>query len=166
MSKIKNKNFTNQGFTLIELLIVMVILGILVAIVFTNIDVGRLTGRGNDTKRISDMRSMQDGILREQAQGYINLTTGTFNSTQSNPSTVDGTGWIKFSTIASAAPANYKFSNLSILPVDPKNGTTNISYSVTGSPTPVTATARYVICVSTNGFEINSLLENDAAKIS
>ncbi len=161
MSKINN----NKGFTLIELLIVMVILGILVAIVFTNIDVGRLTGRGNDTKRVSDLRSIQDGILREQAQGFITLTPGKYNSADTanpNNQAVDGTGWVKFVPTA-VAPVPYKFSNLAVLPLDPKNGTASVTY--TTSEGLKTATARYVFCVSATGFEINSMLDNDAPKM-
>ena len=164
----KNKINNNQGFTLIELLLVMVIIGILAAVVFTNIDVSRLTGRGGDTKRLADLRSMQDGILRETAQGYIAIpTTGTFSSVITNANFVDGTtGWIRFST-SPATPTGYKFSNLAVLPVDPKNNTT-VTYNVVSGTTTTTATAisRYVICYSTAGFEIDTLLEQDSAKMN
>ncbi|NBO17465.1 MAG: prepilin-type N-terminal cleavage/methylation domain-containing protein [Proteobacteria bacterium] len=173
MSKNNKENFTNKGFTLIELLIVMVILGILVAIVFTNIDVARLTGRGGDTKRISDLRSVQDGIMRELAQNYIVLPlTGSISSTEANAQLVNGTGWVRFSTNPQQAPNPYKFSNLSVLPVDPKNNQ-SISYTVKGTTAggttgtrTVTATARYQICYSATGFEIRTALEQDVDKMA
>jgi hypothetical protein len=124
-----------------------------------------LTGRGNDTKRVSDLRSIQDGILREQAQGYISLTVGrsvSYDTQNTNNQAVDGNGWVKFTTLPSA-PSPYKFSNLAVLPLDPKNGTASVSYNtVEGTKT---ATAGYVLCVSPAGFEINSMLDNDAVKL-
>lgn len=54
------KNFLKQGFTLIELLIVIAIIGILTAVVTTNLQGAR--SRARDTRRKSDLRSIEQSL--------------------------------------------------------------------------------------------------------
>lgn len=54
------KNFLKKGFTLIELLIVIAIVGILTALITTNLQGAR--SRARDTRRKSDLRTIEQSI--------------------------------------------------------------------------------------------------------
>jgi len=110
----------NEGFTLIEILFVIGIIGILSTIVLASINDARL--KGNDTKRLSDMRQIQTALYM-----YYDDHNGNFpqeNSSNGNweDSTEDGGDFIDF-----LKDNGY----MSMVPVDPINsGTHYYSYYV------------------------------------
>lgn len=106
-----------KGFTLIELLIVIAIIGILTAIVTTNLQAVRQ--RARDTRRKSDLRAIQQSLRL-----YYNDAKSFPRSTVSFD--IDGCG---------ATPCSWggAFSNssavyMNALPTDPSSSTTTIKY--------------------------------------
>lgn len=168
----RNKNFSknNQGFTLIELLIVIIIIGILATASFVYLNPTQWTARGNDTKRLSDLKNIHDTLLREIAQGNVQLSTavGEYNSRAQNASSSTQSGFVKF--IPANNDVNYKLGGFPVMPVDPKNtATAAITYDylkTDGSTGKAKAFPVYKFCISASGFEINSLLEADKDKMA
>ena len=163
----RNKNISknNQGFTLIELLIVITIVAILATVTFVALNPTVLTGKANDTKRLSDLKNVNDALMRDIAQGNIVLkpaVTGvdSISTPSFNPYVVDGSGWVQFNTVAGSA-LNFKLGGLNTLPNDPKIGATA---TVNGA----TRALKYRFCTNTDGslYEINAVLENDTASMA
>jgi len=170
----KNISNNNSGFTLIELLVVIIILSILATAAFVYLNPTQWTARGNDTKRLADMKNLYDAISRESAQGNITLvnTPADYSTIQAraNESGVENgasIGFIKF-TLNNPADLTYKLGGFPVFPVDPKNNT-QVTYKYLDSNNAlqtITVTARYKYCVSADGFELNTLLEADSAKMA
>ncbi len=55
-----SENRANKGFTLIEILIVIFIIGLLASVVLVGL--GSFRQRGRDTRRVADLRSVQNGL--------------------------------------------------------------------------------------------------------
>lgn len=108
------KKYLKTGFTLIELLIVITIIGILTALITTNLTGAR--SRARDTRRKSDLRSIEQGLrLYYNDAKKFPTSTATFE--------INGCG-----TLASATSCNWggTFSAgsvptvyMSSLPLDP-----------------------------------------------
>lgn len=159
----RNKNISknNQGFTLIELLIVITIVAILATVTFVALNPTVLTGKANDTKRLSDLKNVNDALMRDIAQGNITLTPSvSVDSTMSNPASVTGRGWVQFDTVAGSA-LNFKLGGLNTLPNDPK-----LSASVTVNGTAKVMKYRYCTSADGSSYEINAVLENDTATMA
>lgn len=114
-------NFIKKGFTLIELLIVIAIIGVLTAIVTTNLQSVRQ--RARDTRRKSDLRAIQQSLRL-----YYN------DAKQFPSSTVDfdinGCGTIAAPTACSwgSTFSTDSMIYMSALPTDPSSSTTPITY--------------------------------------
>lgn len=73
MYKINSKTKLSKGFTLLELLIVIVIVGFLAAIIIASVNSAR--ARGRDTKKITEMKSMQNALqIYFSTNGYYPQT--------------------------------------------------------------------------------------------
>ena len=123
---------SNKGFTLIELLIVIAIIGILAAAVVLVLNPGQIFAQARDSQRISDMATVNNAIniwlgdnsTTTWSQTW-NCTSGTIppggtgTCTTVTSRAVNGGGWvpINFTLISSGSP-------LSVLPMDPSNGST------------------------------------------
>jgi prepilin-type N-terminal cleavage/methylation domain-containing protein len=158
----------NQGFTLIELLVVIIIVGILATVALVYINPGQWSNRANDTKRISELRTLNDTLMRELAQGNISLvsTEGKYVASSDDNSLIsNGTGYVRF-TLNPSAGANYRLGGLAQLPKDPKNGVA-INYNFfenldsTTSTTATNVVARYVYCSDGTSFKVATILEGD-----
>jgi len=73
----KEKHVTNRGFTLIELLIVITVIGLLSSIILVGL--GGVRTRGRDTRRIADLRQVQNALelYFDRQRTYPNVTTWT-----------------------------------------------------------------------------------------
>lgn len=157
-TKIRSRRLTLQsyaqsGFTLIELLIVIALIAILSTIIIVTLNPGEILAKGRDSQRFSDMATLNTAMslyIADQGTGtgafptvtVDKLYIGTTGTTAGNfiydaDRTVDNTGWI---------PINFGAMNggspLSVLPVDPKNGTCTSGYtSPTYDPSITTAPA-------------------------
>lgn len=165
----RNKNNisnNNQGFTLIELLIVITIVAILATVTFVALNPTVLTSKANDTKRLSDLKNINDAIMRDIAQGNIKLATlaSPVDSTIENPSVVNGSGWVKFDTVAGSA-LNFKLGGLNSLPNDPKQ-LTSVTYTPLNATSAVTKVLKYRFCSNGTNYEINAVLENDLTSMA
>lgn len=109
-----------KGFTLIELLIVIAIVGILTALVTTNLQGAR--SRARDTRRKSDLRAIEQSLrLYYNDHKQFPLGSGTIIG-------CDG--------IACAWGGTFKTGEniyMSSLPLDPSSGATNITYNYLSS---------------------------------
>ncbi|MBP6855895.1 MAG: type II secretion system protein, partial [Candidatus Pacebacteria bacterium] len=140
--------YDKKSFTLIELLIVIGILAILVAAVFIVLNPFEYLKQSRDSKRITDLASLDKALAFMEAQGatsfgdsnviYVSIpdTSETCNNlgfdtvdgwtyhcvTPSNLTNIDGTGWV---------PVNFNSSGIapiSKLPIDPVNNTSTGLY--------------------------------------
>src|SRR5574343_311722 len=164
----------NKSFTLIELLIVIAILALLMSIIIITLNPSELLKQTRDTKRISNLKSLNNALSIFQATkpttstgtastvyisipdssstcanlGLPTLPSGyTYQcSTTANYKKTDGTGWIpvNFDSLDIGSP-------LSSLPIDPTNTTsTNLFYTYTTGAS----------------WELNAILESSANKLS
>jgi prepilin-type N-terminal cleavage/methylation domain-containing protein len=169
-----SKKLNNHSFTLIELLIVIAILALLMSIIIITLNPSELLKQTRDTKRISNLKSINNALSIFQATKpttsmgtasivYISipdssstctnlslptLPTGyTYQcSTTANYKKTDGTGWIpvNFDSLDIGSP-------LSSLPIDPTNTTsTNLFFTYTTG----------------GSWELNAILESSANKLS
>jgi prepilin-type N-terminal cleavage/methylation domain-containing protein len=172
-SFLKSK-LNNHSFTLIELLIVIAILALLMSIIIITLNPSELLKQTRDTKRISNLKSLNNALSIYQATKptsnmgtsstvYIsipdsdasctNLSLPTLPdgytyacATTANYKKTDGTGWIpvNFDSLDIGSP-------LSSLPIDPTNTTsTNLFYTYTTG----------------GSWELNALLESSKQKLS
>jgi len=132
-----------KGFTLIELLIVIGILAILATVVVVVLNPAQLFAQARDSQRISDMTTLRSAlslylatvgtpslgtcpILPASGAGRctanaaspfatVSTTCGAVSTTR----TTGGAGWVdvNFASVPGGSP-------LSVLPLDPSNGTT------------------------------------------
>lgn len=102
-----------RGFTLIELLVVIAIIGLLSAVILASMSGARAKGR--DTKRVADIKQLQLALqlYYDQNSSYP-------------PTATDGTVTVALSALTTS---NY----ISVLPVDPGPGSTNV-YGYSGLP--------------------------------
>lgn len=104
-------NSKKQGFTIVELLIVVVVIGVLAAIVI--VAYNGITASANDSKRVSDLRSLAKviEIYKVENGGYPRCGATGPNTT---PSLSSGTAQ---SCLADELVPNY----IGAIPVDPTN---------------------------------------------
>lgn len=116
-------NLIKKGFTLIELLIVIAIIGILAALITTNLQGAR--SRARDLRRKSDLRSIEQSLRL-----YYNDAKGFPTGDISNNFAIEGCGTITVPTTC-AWGGEFSTTNntyLATLPLDPSTSTTEISY--------------------------------------
>ncbi len=110
-----------RGFTLIELLVVIAIIGILAAIVVTNVNVARAKSR--DARRLSEAHNIQQALeLFYEANGYYPYSQGCGSVLGSghwcdSSATIDASG----SWIHNASDTQNLSAYFSRMPVDPLN---------------------------------------------
>lgn len=104
----------NKGFTLIELLVVIAIIAVLASIVLVSLNTARIKGR--DARRIADIKSLQVAL-----EMYYDSTSNVYPA-----------------ALTSLAP-----TYIPAIPKDPKDGSTNYSYSASGSAHTLGATKAY-----------------------
>jgi len=163
-----SNNYT-KGFTLIELLMVITLIGIIAAGVFVAINPAQAQRKARDSKRFSDITTLQ--ILLEQ---YINDGGGVSGLTIENPGATSaavsqknkqpacpsGTAtWLTIDTC--------KYSP--IVPLDPMNGLTK-KFILDASlipPTQTPQTAAYRARIVGANYEVNVMIESvsNAGKI-
>lgn len=79
--------FVKKGFTLIELLIVITIIGILTAVVTTNLSGAR--SRARDTRRKADLHAIEQALrlYYNDYKSFPTATSGQINGCTTNPCT-------------------------------------------------------------------------------
>jgi prepilin-type N-terminal cleavage/methylation domain-containing protein len=103
-----------KGFTLIELLIVIAVIGILASVVLVGL--GPVQKQGRDSRRISDLRQVQNGLeIYYNKCGYY---PGTAQPTSPCGAYTQITTWAALTTALTGS--NIGISNV---PVDPTNRT-------------------------------------------
>lgn len=115
-----------RGFTLIELLVVVAIIGILSSVVISSINQARSKAR--DTKRISDVRQIQNALEMYFADnGYYPEYTGLNNRCNTNLTTASPAGKNSLAVLKSSG-------YIKEIPVDPLNsaGSTYHCYEYLG----------------------------------
>lgn len=76
----KHKTQVKKGFTLIELLVVVAVIGILASVIL--VGVGGFRARGRDSRRITDLRQVQNGLeLYFQSNGTYPQRAGSCSAT-------------------------------------------------------------------------------------
>ncbi|MCL5006657.1 MAG: type II secretion system GspH family protein [Patescibacteria group bacterium] len=129
---------SKKGFTLIELLIVIAIIGILAAVVVLVLNPAQLLAQARDSRRVQDLDNLNTAIGTWLADvstsswaAVLNCTSGTAwpasgTCTTVTSRAVDSTGWvpINFNAMSTGAP-------ISVLPLDPSNGSTSCSSGTT-----------------------------------
>jgi prepilin-type N-terminal cleavage/methylation domain-containing protein len=115
------KNIFKKGFTLIELLIVIAIVGILTALITTNLQGAR--SRARDIRRKSDLHSIEQSLRL-----YYNDARGFPLS--SNDYKIDGCGTVETPTTCAWGSEFATATNvyMSSLPIDPSSADTPIVY--------------------------------------
>lgn len=106
-----------KGFTLIELLIVITIVGILTALVTTNLQGAR--SRARDTRRKSDLRAIEQSLRL-----YYNDNKGFPSSDQSYRIVGCNLSPCSWGSSFTSGTNTY----ISSLPTDPSSGTTPVNY--------------------------------------
>jgi prepilin-type N-terminal cleavage/methylation domain-containing protein len=165
-----------KGFTLIELLIVLALISILAGILIVVIKPQEIFRRARDAQRKGDLNNVQraiDAYLADVMQNpniSVNWcptstisysypftsapsgwpTTTGYTATGTTSTAVNGTGWVRYVTLASST-----LVNLSSLPLDPLNSTlggTGYFYAF--------------VCTGNVGeYEIDAKLEGDTASM-
>lgn len=117
------KNWLKKGFTLIELLIVIAIVGILTALITTNLQGAR--SRARDIRRKSDLRAIEQSLRLYYNDAKQFPVGGVSNSYR-----IDGCGTIAVPTTCSwgGAFATSVNTYMSTLPTDPSSSDTPIYY--------------------------------------
>lgn len=112
-----------DGFTLIELLIVIAIIGILTALITTNLQGAR--SRARDLRRKSDLHSIEQSLRL-----YYNDAKGFPAGDASNDYSLNGCGTVAVPTTCSWGGEFSTTNNvyMSVLPLDPSSSTTQITY--------------------------------------
>lgn len=123
MNKFVKSNLDQRGFTLIELLVVIIIVGILATVALVYINPVEYINRSNDSKRMAELKTVNDALLREIADNKIDIKDSNVNKLDTSGRSSNGTGWVEFS-----APSNFRLGGLPVLPVDPKSGTSGFGY--------------------------------------
>jgi len=126
------KNFLKRGFTLIELLIVIAIIGILTAIVTTNLVAAR--GRARDTKRKGDLQAISQS-LRLYYSDYQSFPLSTVNNPKGR---IKGCGTNGTTTCAwdTAFSKGGSTTYMGHLPLDPSSTSTKtVTYHYYSSAT-------------------------------
>jgi len=134
-----------KGFTLIEILIVVVIIGILAGVVLSIIKPDVLYSRARDSRRETDLKTIQTGLENYYAEyrGYF-----TDKCPPAGTIAADTRGWVDASTLVAAlgdpdcSESNSAFINNT--PTDPKSGQ-NYWYWSTGSKYCLAATAENLV---------------------
>jgi prepilin-type N-terminal cleavage/methylation domain-containing protein len=168
-----------KGFTLIELLIVLALISILAGILIVVIKPQEIFRRARDTQRKGDLSNVQraiDAYLADVMQnpnisvnwcpgptstisysypftsapaGWPAVPSG-YTATGTTSTAVNGTGWVRYVTLASST-----LVNLSSLPLDPLNSTVGgtgyfYAFVCTGNP---------------GEYELDAKLEGDTASM-
>ena len=95
MNKFVKSNLDQRGFTLMELLVVIIIVGILATVALVYINPVEYINRSNDSKRMSELKTINDALLRDIADNKI--TIGAFSGASTavtGARNVNGTGWV------------------------------------------------------------------------
>lgn len=134
-----------RGFTLIELLVVVAIMGILMAAVVLAINPAEVMKKSRDATRLSDMVSLRQAIDFAVADGVELTQTVVPGDSTAGSRVTTGAGWVNVDV------SKY----LSVLPVDPRNGspfTDALGNSITEG--------EYLYASDGSAYELNCYLES------
>ncbi len=125
-----------KGFTLVELLVVIAIVAILAVSVVVVMNPAEMMKQARDSTRLSDLAAINSAIALALADvpnlGWNSSSTCTSGITGctdiTSTTAVDGTGWVpvKLSDVSGGSP-------LSVLPLDPSNGSAACDKAPAGS---------------------------------
>jgi prepilin-type N-terminal cleavage/methylation domain-containing protein len=109
-----NRLSRSRGFTLIELLVVIAIIGVLSSIALASLNSAR--SKGNDAKRVSDLREVQKAL-----ETYASDNGGNYPVSGSYRSQCNAWGGYTSSTVIPGLVPNY----ISAVPADPQMNAAN-----------------------------------------
>lgn len=134
-----------KGFTLVELLVVVAILGILMAAVVLAINPAEIMKKSRDATRLSDMASLRQALDFAVADGVTLTETVADGDSTAGSRVTTGGGWVNVDV------SKY----LSVLPIDPKNGSPFTD--ALGTPIPA---GKYFYASDGSAYELNCYLES------